>query len=192
MVVLIVGLVIFLGAHSVRIFAGPWREAQIARLGEKGWKGIYSIVSAIGLVLIIWGYGIARRDPVLLWTPPVWAPHLAAPLTALAFILLPAAHSPGNHFKALLHHPMVFGVGLWALAHLLANGTLNAVILFGAFLVWAVVDYFAARRRDLDQGVVYPRGVLSKDVMPVVAGLVVWVVFALVLHGWLIGVRPFG
>jgi len=192
MVVLIVGLVIFLGGHSVRIFAGPWREAQIARLGEKGWKGIFSIASAIGLVLIIWGYGMARRDPVLLWTPPVWAPHLAAPLTALAFILFPAAHSPGNHFKALLHHPMVFGVGLWALAHLLANGTLNAVILFGAFLVWAVVDYFAARRRDLDQGVVYPPGVLSKDVMPVVAGLVVWVAFALVLHGWLIGVRPFG
>jgi uncharacterized membrane protein len=192
MVVLIVGLVIFLGGHSVRIFAGPWREAQIARLGEKGWKGIFSIVSAIGLVLIIWGYGMARRDPVVLWTAPVWAPHLAAPLTALAFILFPAAHSPGNHFKALLHHPMVFGVGLWALAHLLANGTLNAVILFGAFLVWAVVDYFAARRRDLDQGVVYPPGVLSKDVMPVVAGLVVWVVFALVLHGWWIGVRPFG
>jgi uncharacterized membrane protein len=192
MVVLIVGLVIFLGGHSVRIVAGPWREAQIARLGEKGWKGIFSIVSAIGLVLIIWGYGIARRDPVVLWTPPVWAPHLAAPLTALAFILFPAAHIPGNHFKALLHHPMVFGVGLWALAHLFANGTLNAVVLFGAFLVWAVVDYFSARRRDLDQGVVYPPGVLSKDVMPVVAGLVVWVVFALVLHAWLIGVRPFG
>ncbi|HXZ06976.1 MAG TPA: NnrU family protein, partial [Paraburkholderia sp.] len=185
MAVLIVGLVIFLGIHSVRVLAGPWREAQIARLGEKGWKGLFSVASVIGLLLIIWGYGIARREPVLLWTPPVWAPHLAALLTALAFILFPAAHIPGNHFKSVLHHPMVFGVGLWAFAHLVANGTLNAVLLFGAFLIWAAMDYLLSRQRDAETGAVYAPGVLSNDLKCVVGGLVVWAVFAFLLHGWL-------
>ncbi|MGA7782427.1 MAG: NnrU family protein [Paraburkholderia sp.] len=192
MLVLVLGLVVFLGSHSVRIFADPWRTRQIERLGEKRWKFLYSAASLAGFVLIIWGYGMARREPVVLWAQPVWAVHLAALLTLLAFILFPAAHIPGNHFKAWVKHPMVVGVGLWAFAHLVANGTLNAVVLFGAFLVWAVVDYVAAVRRDAALGVVYPAGVLRKDLMAVVGGGVVWVVFVLWLHGWLIGVRPFG
>lgn len=192
MLVLVLGLVVFLGSHSVRIFAEPWRTRQIERLGEKRWKALYSVASVVGLVLIVWGYGIARRDPVVLWTQPVWAVHLAALLTLIAFILFPAAHIPDTHFKAWVKHPMVVGVGLWAFAHLVANGTLNAVVLFGAFLVWAVVDFAAARRRDAVLGVVYPAGVLSKDLMAVVGGGVVWVVFVFWLHGWLIGVRPFG
>ncbi len=192
MSILILGLVIFLGGHSVRIFAEDWREARIARMGEKNWKAAYSVVSLIGLVLIIWGYGIARREPVVLWAPPVWAPHLTSLLTLIAFILFPAAHAPGNHFKTVVKHPMTAGVGLWALGHLIANGMLNAVVLFGAFLVWAVLDYAAARRRDRAEGVVYPKGTLSRDVMPVVAGVVLWVAFVFFLHGWLIGVKPFG
>ncbi|CAB3768302.1 NnrU family protein [Paraburkholderia solisilvae] len=192
MMVLILGLVIFLGLHSIRIFAEDWREARIARIGEKRWKGTYSIVSVIGLVLIIWGYAMARREPVVLWSPPVWAPHLAALFTLLAFILFPAAHMRGNHFKSLLKHPMVIGVALWAFAHLVANGTLNAVVLFGAFLVWAIVDYAAARRRDRAQQIVYPDGTLSRDVMAIVAGAIAWFVFAFFLHGWLIGVKPLG
>jgi uncharacterized membrane protein len=190
--ILVLGLVIFLGSHSVRIFAEPWRQRQIERLGEKRWKSLYSVTSAVGLVLIVWGYAIARREPVVLWTQPVWAVHLAALLTLIAFILFPAAHIPGNHFKAWVRHPMVVGVGLWAFAHLVANGTLNAVVLFGAFLVWAIVDYVAALRRDAVAGVVYPAGVLRKDLIAVVSGAVVWIVFVLWLHGWLIGVRPFG
>lgn len=192
MLVLVLGLVVFLGSHSVRIFADPWRTRQIERLGEKRWKFLYSAASLAGFVLIIWGYGMARREPVVLWAQPVWAVHLAALLTLLAFILFPAAHIPGNHFKAWVKHPMVVGVGLWAFAHLVANGTLNAMVLFGAFLVWAMVDYVAALRRDAALGVVYPAGVLSKDLMAVVSGGVVWVMFVLWLHGWLIGVRPFG
>jgi len=192
MSVLVLGLVAFLGVHSVRIFAEPWRTRQIARMGEKRWKSLYSVASAVGLVLIVWGYGIARREPVVLWVRPVWAPHLAALLTLVAFILFPAAHIPGNHFKAWVKHPMVVGVGLWALAHLVANGTLNAVVLFGAFLVWAVVDFAAARRRDLVLGVVYPDGALDKDLMAVAGGVVFWAVFVFLLHGWLIGVRPLG
>jgi uncharacterized membrane protein len=192
MSVLVLGLVLFLGVHSVRIFAESWRTRQIARLGEKGWKGAYSVVSAVGLVLIIWGYGIARRDPVVLWAPPVWAPHLAALLTLIAFIFFLAAYVPGNHFKAWVKHPQALSVGFWAFAHLLANGTLNAVVLFGAFLVWALLAYFAARRRDLASGVVYPVGTLARDGVAVVGGAVAWVVFAFWLHGWWIGVRPLG
>lgn len=192
MSVLVLGLVIFLGLHSVRIFAEPWRTKQIARMGEKRWKNLYSVASVVGLVLIVWGYGIARREPVVLWARPVWAPHLAALLTLIAFILFPAAHIPGNHFKAWVRHPMVVGVGLWAFAHLVANGTSNAIVLFGAFLVWAVFDYLAALRRDAALGIVYPAGAVSKDLMAVVSGGVVWVVFAFWLHGWLIGVRPLG
>ncbi|CAG9242207.1 NnrU family protein [Paraburkholderia caribensis] len=192
MSILILGLLLFLGGHSVRIFAEDWRKARIARMGEKNWKAAYSVVSLIGFVLIIWGYGIARREPTVLWSPPLWAPHLAGLLTLAAFILLPAAHAPGNHFKAIFRHPMTLGVALWALAHLLANGTLNALVLFGAFLVWAVLDFAAALRRDRVEGVVYPSGALSRDVMPVVAGVILWVAFAFLLHGWLIGVKPFG
>jgi uncharacterized membrane protein len=192
MSVLVLGLVIFLGVHSVRIYAESWRTRQIARIGEKPWKGAYSLASALGLALIIWGYGIARRDPVLLWTPPVWAPHLAALLTLIAFVLFLAAYVPGNHFKAWVKHPQALSVGLWALAHLLANGTLNAVVLFAAFLVWGVLDYRAARRRDLALGLVYPAGTVGRDVIAVVGGAVAWVLFAFWLHGWWIGVRPFG
>ncbi|MCC7313077.1 MAG: NnrU family protein, partial [Sulfuritalea sp.] len=121
---LILGLVLFLGIHSVRIFANDWRDAQLARLGLLPWKGVYALISAVGLGLIIWGYGLARVDPVVLWLPPVWTRHLAALLTLPAFILLVAAYLPGSHIKAKIGHPMVAGVKIWALAHLLANGNL--------------------------------------------------------------------
>jgi uncharacterized membrane protein len=192
MSVLVLGLVIFLGAHSVRIFAESWRTRQIARLGANGWKGLYSVTSGVGLVLIIWGYGIARRDPVLLWAPPVWAPHLTALLTLIAFVLFVAAYVPRNHFKTWVKHPMSLSAALWALGHLLANGTLNAVVLFAAFLVWGVLGYRAARRRDLVSGVVYPAGTVAMDAVAVVVGVVAWVVFVFWLHGWWIGVTPLG
>ncbi|NKJ49726.1 NnrU family protein [Burkholderia sp. SG-MS1] len=193
MSVLILGLLIFLGSHSVRIFAEEWRKARIARMGEMGWKAAYSVVSIIGLALIIWGYGIARREPVMLWSPPAWAPHFASVLTLVAFILFPAAYVRGNHFEALVKHPMTISAVLWALAHLLANGTLNAVLLFGAFLVWGLFDFAAARRRDRVEGIVYyPDGGLSRDLIPVVVGVVAWIAFAYFLHGWWIGTKPMG
>jgi uncharacterized membrane protein len=192
MTVLILGLLFFLGAHSVRILADDWRTRQLARLGEGKWKGLYSVISAIGLILIVWGYGLARAQPVILWSPPVWARHVAALLTVVAFILLAAAYVPGNRIKAKLGHPMVAGVKVWAFAHLLANGTLAAVVLFGAFLVWAVADFASARRRDRRAGTVYPAGSLARDAVAVIVGLIAWAVFAFLLHGWLIGVRPLG
>jgi uncharacterized membrane protein len=192
MSLLILGLVIFLGAHSVRILAGEWREKQIARVGENRWKGVYSLISAIGLGLIVWGYGMARVDSPLLWIPPLWTRHLAALLTLPAFILLVAAYVPGSRIKAVVGHPMIAGVKVWALAHLLANGKLSAVLLFGAFLIWAIADFVSARKRDRAAGRTYPVLGLARDAIVIVVGLVAWALFALYGHGWLIGVRPFG
>jgi uncharacterized membrane protein len=190
--ILILGLAIFLGTHSVRIFADDWRTRQIARLGEGPWKGVYSVVSIVGFALIVWGYGLARAQPMVLWTPPVWGRHLAGLLNVIAFVLIAAAYVRGNSIKAKLGHPMVVGVKVWAFAHLLSNGSAHAVVLFAAFLAWAVVDFASARRRDRKAGTVYPAGTLSRDVVVVIAGLVAAAVFAFALHGWLIGVRPFG
>lgn len=192
MSVLIIGLALFLGIHSLRIFAGDWRDAQLARLGELRWKGVYSLLSAIGLGLIIWGYGLARLESPVLWAAPVWARHVAALLTLPAFILLVAAYIPGSHIKAAVGHPMVAGVKLWALAHLLANGKLAAVLLFGAFLVWAVACFASARRRDRIAARSYPVLGWSRDAIVVVIGSLAWVGFAIYGHAWLIGVRPFG
>jgi len=189
---LILGLVLFLGTHSVRILADSWRGGRITTMGLMPWKGVYSVISIIGFVLIVWGYGVARGAPVVLYAPPVWTRHVAALLTIPAFILLAAAYVPGTRIKRAIGHPMVAGVKIWAFAHLLANGTLADVVLFGAFLAWAVADYISARRRDRAAGVVYVIGPVSRDIIAVVVGLVVWAVFAFWLHGALVGVGPFG
>lgn len=192
MTVLIAGLIIFLGVHAIRIVADGWRSRQLARLGEPAWKGLYSVLSLAGLALIIWGYGMARQQPVVLWVPPVGMRHLAALLTLAAFVLLAAAYVPRNAVKARLHHPMVLGVKTWALAHLLANGNLADVILFGSFLAWAVMSFIAARKRDRAAGTAYPAGTTGGTVATLAAGSVAWLAFAFWLHAWLIGVRPFG
>ena len=189
---LLAGLILFFATHSVRIFAERWRGAQVERLGLNRWKALYSLVAIAGFVLIAWGYGSARLDPVILFDPPVWTRHLAALLTLPAFVLLAAAYVPGTRIKAKVGHPMVAGVKTWALAHLIANGTLADVLLFGSFLAWSILDYTAARRRDRAAGTVYVTGPVSRDLVAVVVGLAAWAVFAFWLHGVLIGVRPFG
>lgn len=192
MTVLILGLILFLGPHSVRIVAEPWRTQMLQRLGEKPWKGLYSLVSLIGFALIIWGYGLARYNPVVLWQPPVAMRHIASLLTLASFILLTAAYVPGNSIKARLRHPMILGVKLWAFAHLLANGMLADLVLFGAFLLWAVLDYRAARERDREQSISYGQGKLVPGIVAVVIGTLLWAAFAFWLHRWWIGVAPFG
>ena len=192
MTLLILGLVIFLGVHSVRIFGEGFRTAQLARLGPNGWKGVYSLASIVGFALLVWGYGEARQTPVVLWAAPIWTRHLAALLMLLSFVLLAAAYVPRNGLKAKVHHPMVLGVKVWALAHLLANNTLADLLLFGAFLVWAVLSFRAARQRDRAAGTVYPAGTAAGTGITVVVGVVAWAVFAFWAHGFLIGVRPFG
>lgn len=192
MAYLILGMVLFLGVHSVRIFADGWRTQTRARMGEHAYKGVYSLLSLVGFVLIIWGFGVARETPMVLWTPPVGMRHAASLLTLIAFILLAAAYVPRNGIKARFHHPMVLGVKAWALAHLLANGTVAHEALFGGFLAWAVLDFISARRRDRAVGTTYPAGTLPATAITVVVGAVAWVAFAMWLHGLLIGIRPFG
>ena len=192
MVYLVAGLVLFLGVHSVRIVADDWRTAQVARLSERKWKAMYTILSLAGFALLVWGYGQARLDPVVLWSPPVWTRHLASLLLLPAFVLIVAGNMRGTRIKAAVGHPMVLGTKLWAFAHLIANGTLADVVLFGAFLAWAIADYASARGRDRAAGTVYPQGALSRDALAVVIGIAAWAAFGFWLHGPLIGVRPFG
>jgi uncharacterized membrane protein len=191
MTALILGLLIFLGVHSVRIVAEPWRTRMRMQLGENAWKGLYSLLSLAGFVLIIWGYGQARQAPLALWAPMLWARHLASLLTLLAFVLLVAAYVPGNGIKARLHHPMVLGVKTWALAHLLANHTLADLMLFGSFLLWAALSFRAARQRDAAAGTVYPPGSTARTALTVAVGVAAWLGFALWAHQAWIGVRPF-
>lgn len=185
MTVLLIGLLIFLGVHSVRIVADDWRGAQIQRMGELPWKAAYSVASILGLALVIWGYGQTRLDPVWVWQPPVALSHVVSLFMIPAFVLLVAAYVPRNHLKARLGHPMILAVKLWAFAHLLANGRLGDIVLFGAFLVWAIFDFRSARRRPQDE-VAAPSA--AGTITTVVIGLVAYLVFAFYLHTWLIGV----
>lgn len=192
MTALLLGLLIFLGVHSTRIFAEDWRSRTRARLGEGPYKGAYTLLSLLGFALIVWGYGQARQQPVALWMPQPWARHLASLLTVVAFVLLAAAYVPSNGIKARLHHPMVLGVKVWAFAHLLANHTLADLLLFGGFLAWAALSFRAARQRDRAAGTVYPAGSAAMTGLTVVLGLAAWAGFALWAHTAWIGVRPFG
>ena len=187
---LILGLVLFLGVHSTRIVAEGWRDATIRRVGEGRWKGLYTLVSLAGFALLVWGFGLARQQPVLLWSPPFFTRHLAWLLTLIAFILLAATYVPRNAIKARLHHPMVLGVMLWALAHLLANGNLANVLLFGSFGVWAALSFRAARARDRAARTLYPAGTASGTAIAVVVGIAAWLVFTFWAHGLLMGVHP--
>ncbi|HRD97683.1 MAG TPA: NnrU family protein [Rubrivivax sp.] len=192
MTMLVLGLLLFLGVHSLRVFAESWRTSLRQRLGENAFKGLYSVLSIVGFALIVWGYGAARQQPVALWASPVWTRHLAALLTLPAFVLLVAAYVPGNAIKARLHHPMVIAVKVWAAAHLLANNTVADLLLFGSFLVWAALSFRAARQRDRLANTVYPPGRTGPTMVVVAVGLAAWAGFAFWAHAAWIGVRPFG
>ena len=189
---LILGLLMFLGMHSARIFAEGWRSQVTAQRGPGAWKGLYTVVSLVGFGLIVWGYGQARLAPQVLWASPTWTRHLAALAMWLSLVLLVAAYLPGNGIKARLHHPMVLAVKVWAFAHLLANNTLADVVLFGGFALWAVLDFRSSRQRDRTAGTVYPAGTIGATVATVVLGTALWAAFAFWLHMLLFGVRPFG
>jgi uncharacterized membrane protein len=192
MTILIVGLLIFLGIHSSRIFAETARQKFIAQRGENAWKGIYTVVSFIGLGLIVWGYGLARQQPIVLWNPPVATRHIAALLTLVAFILVASTYFKQSWMRVRFQHPMVLGVKVWALSHLLSNGTLADVLLFGGFLVWAVLCFIASKKRERLLKTQYPAAQAKATILAVVAGVIGWLVMAMWLHGLLIGVKPFG
>ena len=191
MLIFVVGLILFLGLHSVSIAAPRWRAATVARLGERPWKGLYSIASGVGLALLIVGYGIARREPIVLYSPPAALRHVALLLMLPVFPLLFAAYLPGR-IRAATRHPMLLAVKFWATAHLLANGTLADVLLFGAFLLWAVADRISVKRRsaaEAHDAPAAPAGA-ANDAIAVLGGLAVYAVFLLWGHRWIIGVSP--
>jgi uncharacterized membrane protein len=189
MSLLIVGLVLFLGVHSVSIVAPAWRDGQVARRGERTWKGVYALVSLAAFVLLIYGYGLARQTPVVLYAPPAALRHLALLLMLPVFPLLFAAYMPGRIQRAA-KHPMLLAVKFWALAHLLANGTLADVLLFGAFLVWAVADRISVKRRAAPRSAPGAPPSALNDVVALVGGLVLYAVFLFWAHRWLVGVSP--
>jgi len=188
MTLLILGLVLFLGVHSVSIVAPDWRAAQIAQR-ERVFKGVYALISIIGFALLIYGYGLARQAPVVLYSPPAALRHLALLLMVPVFPLLFAAYLPGR-IQSAAKHPMLLAVKFWATAHLLANGTLADVLLFGGFLVWAVADRISVKRRAVQHKVPGAPPSAMNDVIALVGGLVVYVVFLFWAHAWLIGVSP--
>lgn len=189
MALLILGLVLFIGMHSTSIVADDFRNRMAAKSGL-GWKAFYGIVSIVGLVLIVKGYAAARMDPTVLYIPPVWLKHLAAVLMLPVFVLFFAPYFPGR-IKAATKHPQLVAVKLWAVAHLLVNGTVADVILFGTFLAWAVVDRVSMKRRAERPVPSAPaRGI--NDVLLVAAGLGVYAIFVLWLHQAWFGVAPFG
>lgn len=188
MTILLLGLIVFIGIHSVRIVADGRRADFIAERGEQTYKGIYSVASLIGLALIVYGYGAARAaGPAVLYDPPFWMRHVAYLLMAFSFVSLAAMEGRGR-IKAALKHPMLVGIKLWAFAHLLVNGDVASVVLFGAFLAWAVADRISVKRRAEEPSAESAAISVRSDVIAVVAGLALYLVFLFWAHGWLIGV----
>ncbi|SCZ62295.1 NnrU family protein [Thiohalomonas denitrificans] len=190
MLIFIAGLILFFVPHTVSIVNEPWRNRMAERLGEPIWKGIYSIIAIVGLVLIIQGYGMARTDPTILYLPPLWANHLNWLLMLPIFPLLIATYAPG-HIRALTRHPMLWATIIWAGGHLLANGMLADLLLFGTFFIWAVADLISMRRR-IQRPLPELPATAANDIIAVVGGLGIYAAFLFGLHGWLIGVPLMG
>jgi len=186
MLILILGLVVFFGIHSVRIVAPALREAQV-QANVVRWKGLYGVVSLAGFVLIIWGYALYRPEAPQLYTPPEWGRYLALPLLFVSMVLLVATKTPTGRIKATLVHPMVVGMLVWAAAHLISNGDAAGTLLFGVTLVYAVADLMSAFRRD------EPRPQFQSqrgDIIAIAIGAVVTAAMLLGLHGLLFGANP--
>jgi uncharacterized membrane protein len=198
---LILGLILFLGAHSVRVFADDWRTQKMAAWGDKAFKGVHALLSLLGFYLLVVGYGEARLQTVALWNPPMFTKHISLLLMLFASILLFAAYVPRNHFKMRLGHPMVLSVKVWALSHLLANGNLADVVLFGTFLIWSVLNFKSARARDrIQMQHTQSSDSASEEVKPnllaslvtLFGGMGLWALITFVLHAKVVGVAPLG
>lgn len=186
MTLLVVGIVLFLGMHSIRILAEPLRTKMIAALGLRGFKSLYSVLSLMGLVLIVIGYGQARLDPTWLYHPPPFLRHLNMLLMLLVFPALLAAHLPGS-VQRWLKHPLLVATMAWSVAHLLVNGSLVAVVLFGSFLVWAIADRIAVIKRLDSVNPQLPASAIN-DLIVIIGGLGLYAAFAFWLHPILFGV----
>jgi len=190
MLQLIVGLILFLGIHSISIVAHPLRERLAANMGEWPYKGFYSLIALAGLVLIVLGYGQARLDPTVVYSTPTWTAHISMLLMLPVFPALLATYLPGR-ISRVLKHPMLFAVKFWALAHLLSNGTLADLLLFGGFLGWAVADRISMKSRQQRPIPSAPESAFN-DVLAVIGGLGIYVAFAFWLHPAWIGVPVMG
>ncbi len=192
---LLLGLLLFLGMHSARIFAEQGRHALQARIGATAFKGLYAVVSLLGFYLVFKGYGEARLDPVAVWMPPKGMRHLAVLLMLPAMVLLVAAYIPRNALKNRLKHPMVLSVKVWALAHLSSNGNVADLVLFGSFLVWAVLCFRAARQRDRaseNELIETPGALRQRTLLTWGIGIAAWLVLLAGGHTYLVGVSPLG
>ncbi|NNE36682.1 MAG: NnrU family protein [Gammaproteobacteria bacterium] len=189
MVKLLIGLIVFIGIHSISIFALAFRN-RMAETNQLLWKGSYSLISLIGLVLLIQGYGEYRLTAEVLYVTPLWLRHVSALLLVPFFILMLAPYFP-SALNNKLKHPQLVAVKLWAVAHLLVNGSMADLILFGSFLAWAIADRISVKRRPVREVPHIPESRLNM-IISIVGGLMLYVIFAIWLHGPLIGVRPFG
>lgn len=192
MKLLLLGMIVFLGVHSVRIVAEGWRGRVVARIGEQRWKGLYALASAAGLVMIVWGFGLARAEPPALWPRPAWGAHACIALMLPAFILLLGPYLGNSHINAVVRHPMLLGTVLFGVAHLLANNRLADLLLFGGFAAWAAVGYASARARDRRAQRLPPAPVATHTLRQIAVGFALWAAFGSSLHRLLFGVSPFG
>jgi uncharacterized membrane protein len=189
--IMILGLAVFLGGHAFTTFR-PQRAAAIARLGEGPYKGLFSLVSFVGLVLICYGFWFYRNaGPIEIWHPPAWTRHVAVALIWPAIICVVAAYIRGDIYR-VLKHPLLVGVKLWALAHLIANGDLGGIILFGSILAWAVFDRITLKRRSDPGAPAIPSGGRRNDIIAVVGGTLLYLVLGFWFHPYFIGLRVFG
>ena len=186
MLLFIIGLILFFAVHSISIVNDAWRDDMVQRLGRRPWRVLYGLASLAGLVLLSWGYGIARTDPVILYTPPGWLLHANYLLMLFVFPLFMASLLPGR-IKTAVKHPVLASVKIWAFAHLLTNGALADVLLFGCFLAWAVAGRISMKYRRQRPVPGFPQSP-ANDLLAVVTGLLIYLLFIMVLHDWLIGV----
>ena len=187
---MMLGLVAFLGVHVVPALRAQ-RAGVIARLGEVPYKGIFSLISLIGIILIASGFARYRAaGSVDIWHPPSWTHRINNILMWPAIVCVVAAYIPGN-IQRLLKHPMLIGTMLWAFAHLTANGDLGSIILFGAFLVWAVIDRFTLEQRGHPGTPLFPHGGHGNDIVTVVVATLLFLVLGYWFHPYVIGVPAF-
>ena len=190
MALLILGIVLFLGIHLIRVVAPGLRTSMIASLGESGWKIAYSVASIVTLAILIYGFGQAR-DMTPIWSPPFWMSHITILLMLFAMICLVASLLPAGHIAVRTKHPMVLSVKIWALAHLLSNGDGAAILLFAAFLAWGVILRISLKRRERAGEITLRPFVSAKyDLYAIIIGVIVWALIIWKLHAWIIGVSP--
>jgi len=183
MTFLVCGLILFLGIHSVSIFADQWRNDQVAKLGALTWKVIYSLISIVGIVLMTVGYLEARPQPITIWSPPPWAWQITVYFSLVSLILIAAAYVPNNLIKQKLKDPMLVGVIVWALCHLTTIGSLAGILLFGGFLIWGMIDLVSCRARRSKRPPAQEKASVVMTLATIAAGTVAFLPFAHIAYG---------